>query len=422
MMQRQPLKSPCKPQMELDRISNLPCHVAERILSCLPIREAVRTSVLSSKWRYKWAMVAHLVFDNHCLSAQNRTTFVNIVDHVLLLHIGPIHKFKLSNRDFLATSDIDRWILHLSRSSIKEFILEIWKGNRYKMHSSVFSCQDMTHLELFNCLLRPPPTFKGFSRLKSLDLQHVTLAQDVFDNMVVRCPLLEKLTVMNFDGFTLLNIDAPNLQFFDVGGVFEDVNFKNTLNLAVVSIGLYEHVCNYQRRGPPGSSSHLLKFFAHLPRIQRLEIQSYFLKYLAIGTLPGKLPKPCLVLNYLSIRISFTDSDEISTAVCLLRSSPALQELEILVRPEDTTCAGTVNFQLDDNWNGPIARLRRVKINGIAGTKPELEFIRLLLLGSPALEKMTVKPASVTCGWEIVKKLLQYRRASVCAEIIYMDP
>lgn len=92
------------------------------------------------------------------------------------------------------------------------------------------------------------------------------------------------------------------------------------------------------------------------------------------------------------------------------------------VRPEDTTCAGTVNFQLDDNWNGPIARLRRVKINGIAGTKPELEFIRLLLLGSPALEKMTVKPASVTCGWEIVKKLLQYRRASVYAEIIYLDP
>lgn len=263
--------------MDLDRISNLPGHVVEQILSFLPIKEAVRTSVLSTKWRYKSAMLPHLVFDNHCVSAHSLVSFVNIVDHVLLLHIGPVHKFKLSNRDFLATSDIDRWILHLSRCSIKEFILEIWKGNRYKLPSCLFSCQDMIHLELFNCLIRPPSTFKGFKCLKSLDLQHVTLDQNVFDNMIVCCPLLEKLTVMNFDGFTHLNIDAPNLQFFDVGGVFEGVILKNTLNLAVISIGLYEHPVNYQRRGP-SSSSNLLKFFAHLPHIQRLEIQSYFLK------------------------------------------------------------------------------------------------------------------------------------------------
>ncbi|CAN6582686.1 unnamed protein product [Malus baccata var. baccata] len=323
-------------EMDLDRISNLPCHVIDQILSCLLIR-------------YISAMLPQLVFDNHCVSLQNQSTFVNIVDHVLLLHIGPVHKFKLSNRDFLATTDIDRRILHLSRSS------------------------------LFNCLLKPPSTFKGFKSLKSLDFQHVTLAQDVFENMVLRCPLLEKLTVMNFDGFSHLNIDAPNLQFFDMGGKFEDVNFKSTSNLAVVSIGLYEHVGNSYRRHP-SSSSNLLMFLAHLPV---LFYPSFPFQHLAIGPVPGKLPQQCLVLNYLSLRISFNDLDEVLIAVCILKSSHALQELEIL---------------LGENWNCPIIQLRLVKLNDILGTKRELEFIRFLLLSSPALEKITVKPASACLG------------------------
>ena len=265
-------------EMELDKISNLPGHVIDQILSRLSVREAVRTSLLSRKWRYKWATLPHLVFDNQCylLSSPDQTVhknkLVNIVDHVLLLHNGPIYLFKLSHRDLQGISDIDRWILHLTRRSIKEFVLEIWKGQRYKMPSCLFSCQHLIHLELFNCLLKPPLTFKGFKSLKSLDLQHVTLAQDVFENLISSCPLLERLTLMNFDGFTHLNIDAPNLQFFDIGGVFNDISFENAFQLAVVSIGLYD------KKQAHAYSSNLLKFFAHLPHIRRLEVQSYFLK------------------------------------------------------------------------------------------------------------------------------------------------
>ena len=274
--------------MELDKISNLPGHVIDHILSNLSITEAVRTSVLSSKWRYKWATLPHLAFDNQCfpVSSQDhaivKNKLVNIVDHVLLLHNGPIYKFKLSHRDLLGVTDIDRWILHLSRHPIKEFVLEIWKGQRYKMPSSLFSCHNLLHLELFNCLLKPPLTFKGFRSLKSLDLQHVTLAQDVFGSLISSCPLLERLTLMNFDGFTHLNIDAPNLQFFDIGGAFEDISFENTFRLTVISIGLYVNVGNEKRRAYANSSCNLLNFFAHLPYIRRLEVQSYFLKVIIV--------------------------------------------------------------------------------------------------------------------------------------------
>lgn len=57
----------------------------------------------------------------------------------------------------------------------------------------------------------------------------------------------------------------------------------------------------------------------------------FLLQYLALGVVPVKLPAPCTHLSFLSLRINFNDSKEISAALCLLRSSPNLRELEILV-------------------------------------------------------------------------------------------
>lgn len=84
---------------------------------------------------------------------------------------------------------------------------------------------------------------------------------------------------------------------------------------------------------------------------------------------------------------------------------------------------GTVtNFWEHDHCNCPLSQLKLVKVTGIYGTKSELELINFMLLTSPVLEKMIVKPASVNGGWDFVKELLRCRRASVRAEIIYLDP
>ncbi|KAL3514587.1 hypothetical protein ACH5RR_027304 [Cinchona calisaya] len=432
MKQWEPPKVPCKSEMEVDNITNLPEHVIDKILSHLSLRDAVRTSVLSSKWRYKWNTLPHLVFDNQSVlvSSQDQTLvknkLVHIVDHVLLLHSGPIQKFKLSHRDLQGVSDIDKWILFLSRGALKEFVLEIWKGHRYKLPSSIYFCQNLIHLELFNCLLRPPATFAGFKNLKSIDLQHITMDQNAFEYLISSCPLLERLTLMNFDGFTNLNIHAPNLLFFDIGGVFANVNFQDTFQLAVVSIGLYSNM-GFDRNLPFGSASNLIKFFGHLPRIQRLEVQSYFLKYLTAGKVPRRLPTPCIELSFLSLRINFSDLDESLAALCLLRSSPNLHELEMLARPEEQNAARvSANIVEEGYENCPFNQLRFVKIAGISGLRQELNFIKFLLANSPVLEKMTVKPSSTDGGWELLKELmkelLRFCRASVQAQIIYLDP
>ena len=81
-----------------------------------------------------------------------------------------------------------------------------------------------------------------------------------------------------------------------------------------------------------------------------------------------------------------------------------------------------MNSWLDDSQNFVLTHLRVVHLTGIHGFKPEVDFIRFLLSSSPVLERMSIQPTSVDCSLELLKKLVQFRRASVDAEISYLDP
>lgn len=90
-------------------------------------------------------------------------------------------------------------------------------------------------------------------------------------------------------------------------------------------------------------------------------------------------------------------------------------------RPEEQTVQITHTYSWEDVYFAcPEMHLRNVKIDGISGTKPELDFINFLLLYSPVLQRITVKPVS-NIGTELMKELLRFRRASRQAEIIYLD-
>ncbi|KAJ6939999.1 hypothetical protein NC651_006226 [Populus alba x Populus x berolinensis] len=130
-----------------------------------------------------------------------------------------------------------------------------------------------------------------------------------FEKLISSCAMLERLTLINFDGFTHLNINAPNLQFFDVEGVFDDVSFENTFVLALVSIGLYVNVKNDQNVSY-GSSSKLLRFFVNLPMFEDLRFRATFLRL----TQRNKL---------------LWDQSELDCIKFLLSNSPVLEKMTI---------------------------------------------------------------------------------------------
>lgn len=281
----------------------------------------------------------------------------------------------------------------------------------------------MTELQLSNCVLRPLSTFKGFRSLKKLVFISVTLAQHVLENLLC-CPLLENLDMTYCHGFNHLKIDAPNLRFLSFVGSLADVSLQNTLNLVVVCF----HLTGTHYRPACASSSNLAKFFVDLPHIQRLTIDGFAAQYLAVGDLPGRLPKPCLDLNFLRLLVYYNDLAEILTTLYLLKSSPALEVLHVTVHQEeeeeeDVAVDEEANSwldNLDDDRNCSFPKLRLVEITNFTGCKAELDFIRFLLLNSPALETMTIRASSTVASSKVLKNLLQLRRVSSVV-IIYLD-
>lgn len=93
-------------------------------------------------------------------------------------------------------------------------------------------------------------------------------------------------------------------------------------------------------------------------------------------------------------------------------------------RPEDDipiAATGSSFWEEKIYVEGIFNQLRVVRVLDFFGKKSELDFVKFLLANSPVLEKLTVKSASSDGGLELLKELLRFRRASVQAEVIYMD-
>ncbi|KAM0016812.1 putative F-box domain-containing protein [Helianthus debilis subsp. tardiflorus] len=190
-------------RIQMDRISNLPPSIIQKILTLMPMRDAFRTSILSPNWRCHCRNISKLSFHKHLLLhkrfalSKKRTFLHDLVYPVLLLHQGPILEFSLCLDEIDSCWEIDQIILHLSRNyALKEFQLWISSGDKYKLLPAFFNLQHLRALKLQNCAFQPPVTFKGFERLVILHFYYVSITAEVFLRFISNCPLLKEFTLV----------------------------------------------------------------------------------------------------------------------------------------------------------------------------------------------------------------------------------
>ncbi|XP_016452021.1 F-box/FBD/LRR-repeat protein At1g13570-like isoform X2 [Nicotiana tabacum] len=194
--------------------TNLPENVINAILMRLPLRDAVRTSILSKQWRYKWCRLPQLTLDDKIWKTTNNLLspsikFTNIMYNILTLHSGPITKFTLSMSELKKYPKIDSLIYFLSRNGIEHLVVQFSEWNLYKLPSSFFTCSQLRHLTLQNCLICPPPAFKGFNMLISLELCHVSVSSISLESLISSSPYLENLVLKISDTLSHIQIKAP---------------------------------------------------------------------------------------------------------------------------------------------------------------------------------------------------------------------
>lgn len=400
IMKKQENLAETEKQLEIDRISNLPWDVLDTILVRLPLRDAARTSILSSKWRYKWTNLSQFILDDKCIpssisdKASRWIEIRKIIDQVQSNHNGPIEKFKLAAYCCPNYSDLDQWIRFLTEKGIKELIIQEFSViKHFKLPDSVFCGPKLSHLELYGCILRLPSSFKGFDCLKILQLNHVFIISDTLEHLIRNCPVLEKLTLLNLHHLACVRIYNPNLKYVKIDSAFEDICLGHSLLLASVDIRMLPMNGGITSQHPEqGKVCTLIRVFGYLHGINRLSLSNQFLEFLANKDVPERLPTPFNSLLALELKeIRFASLKGIAASISILRSSPNLEDLLVTVYPCDDISKPvmdlvTAQLQSDFYFN----QLKVVKIRGIIGTRIEWEFLRLILAHSPVLESMTI--------------------------------
>ncbi|WOG96040.1 hypothetical protein DCAR_0415370 [Daucus carota subsp. sativus] len=421
-------------RMKEDRISKLPQNLQETILGFLPIQDAVKSSILSTKWRHCWTMIPNLIFDfefvdrimskldgirNPELRAHK---LVSVINKVLLLHNGPILKFSLTfpavdNTEYGFSKEIiheyiDQWIPLFARKGIKQLTLdESSKLEDFRRHN--LSSLDLTHLTLLRVWFPYTPTLGKFTCLTNLELVDAT---SNFGKSIFHCPVLEKLTLIICEGLFPNNFCAPNLKrlvqiYREITSEYSLVGLKN---LSEYSFMLAGHPVTQAK------TSNVAKVLGGVHKIKRVSLAKYSLKGLAAGGFPNRLSKPLPYLKFINISdIDFGALSEVSCLVCLIRSAPNLRTLHIVVKEE------LEEYQIEDSEECIMLHLEIVSFSDFKGVIAELELVKFLLACSPSLKSLFIhRDCSIkdcASALKITEEMLQYTRASPRAQIRHLE-
>ncbi|CAA7042378.1 unnamed protein product [Microthlaspi erraticum] len=200
-----------------DRISNLPEALLLQILSLLPTKDVVATSVLSKQWRSLWKMVPTLYFDYDSNQSKHET-FSEIVSRLLLSHKAPFLESLHTNLnpDGCDAMDIGMWIGIAYAHHVRELILNIEYASSFKFPRSLYNCETLETLILTGWVLVDVPSPARLKSLRTLHLYYVEYKDDTSVlNLLSGCPKLENLVVQRGLGLMdveIFSIAVPSLQ------------------------------------------------------------------------------------------------------------------------------------------------------------------------------------------------------------------
>ncbi|KAM7515371.1 hypothetical protein LguiA_004954 [Lonicera macranthoides] len=218
---------------EEDRLSKLPEVIITQILSFLSTRESVRTSILSTRWKYIWSSVPalDLMYSDFESKAYSRDVnfqkrnvidnFLNVVDRLLTGHSQHVLDKVQIDGSSSGTHDgarINAWICAaIKRNVHKLHLLGLDSTKPHELHQSLLSSNALVVLKLnVNVILNFPMTSTCFPNLKVLELEDLVIFKDdtSAQNLISSCPVLEDLFISR-DGlhnFRTLNLTSWSLK------------------------------------------------------------------------------------------------------------------------------------------------------------------------------------------------------------------
>ncbi|XP_065633695.1 F-box protein At4g09920 isoform X2 [Quercus suber] len=360
-----------------DQISQLPDELIVSILSFMTLKEAVRTSVLSHRWKQLWPFFTGsldfddpdtfwAIADRKKKMKGERRKFVKRVNHVLKLHQGSnIDQFRVCfELDNHHKHHIDGWIDSAISKGVKRLELDF---------TPTEACEkQMLYTFPHERFISIKSSVVGVSCIKSLTsltLIYVHVTGELLEHFLSNCPLLERLHVAYSEDLVTLKICSSSLRL-------KHLNIIRCWELKRIEI----FAPNLESFGLVARAMEMHVNYA--PRLLDVHVYVGAYDYLNYAL--------CPLSSYLSQLQSLT----LDFYIALISPHSLLWDKSRRER------------ELMKVMKYPNEHLKEVEITGFVGRAIDIELTVYLLESAIKLEKLVINPRSpalVGTPWEFVR-------------------
>ncbi|CAA0808514.1 F-box/FBD/LRR-repeat protein [Striga hermonthica] len=323
----------------IDRLSSLPDGVICHILSFLPTKRRVATSVLGKRWRFLWVHVPCLHFNFSGYKFRKKGTQASdIINRVIFRHKAKIMDTLTLNRVKYNEYQLETWITTAMDRSIRNLYLELSFDTfpRY-----LYNCKTIVHLKLEN-------KRASLSAVKNVSL-----------------PSLKKLYVHNLvcendDALPRFLSGCTSLNELNMAFLFEkDEDFVGCINISSPTIKMLQIAFN--------NSHHFeYRMIINAPALRYLQVEDYDLECITIPITIISLVEADISLKH--YRFSNLETNYNSTVVKFLHSLSYVKCLKISGRIFDEPTIRTC--KINSRVGSPFSVSTYLGRRGILRTEP----------------------------------------------------
>ncbi|CAA7055567.1 unnamed protein product [Microthlaspi erraticum] len=415
----------------MDIISGLSEELLIKILSYLPTKVAVSTSLLSKQWEFIWMWLPKLEYNSKYYSESECERLRCFLDRNLPLHRAPVlESFRIQFRHpHLKPEDIKLWLLTVVSRCIRE--LEVSYSYPLKelnvLPSSLYTCKLLVTLRLNGPILLDVPRMVCLPCLKKLRLHRVTYVnKGSLQRLLSNCPVLNDLSVEEPNStrpMRNLSVIVPSLLRLTIDMICVLDEFViNTPSLEYLKLEYYSdksHRCLIENMPKLREASVEVLF----PYIKRLigSITNVKKLTLCLSDCSEPLYGDGFVFNQLEhLKLCVCPKSSSNVLVQLLKDSPNLRVLDLFEMEDHVP-------RRMDGWNQPttvpeclLSSLETFNWSGYLGRPQERDIAIYILKNARCLK--TVKILSEACFVsrdDMLKELALCPRASTTCQLVF---